>query len=454
MKTKLKCKSMLLFALLLGTLGFSQSKANKPNVIVIYTDDQGYADMNIYGSKDLYTPHMDSLARSGVRFTQFYSASPICSPSRASLLTGRYPQRAGLPEMASSHEGDAGMPGDQFTMAELFKSGGYYTEHIGKWHVGYSKETEPNAQGFDYSFGFMGGCIDNYSHFFYWQGPNRHDLWRNGKEIYEPGEYFPDLMVSEAKTLFKERKDNKQPFFLYWAINVPHYPLQPKKKWMDYYKDLPMPRKLYAAFVSTMDERIGQLLGALKASGLADNTIVVLQSDQGFSREVRTFGGGGSAGQFRGSKFSLFEGGVRVPAIISWPGKIKPNQVRDQLAANIDWFPTLAELCGIALPNRKIDGKSLVNIIKNDDSKTEHPDFYWQSLGSKTNPQWSVRSGDWKLLHNPYEAKKEELTANHFFLVNIKTDPSEQHNVATEHPDIVKRLTALHNSWIAKVNEQ
>src|SRR5690606_22167994 len=132
------------------------------------------------------TPNMDALAKRGVRFTQFYSTSPICSPSRASLLTGRYPQRAGLPNMASSMKGEAGMPGSQFTLGELFKTGNYRTAHIGKWHVGYSKDTGPNAQGFDYSFGFMGGCIDNYSHFFYWNGPNRHDMWRNGEEIYEP----------------------------------------------------------------------------------------------------------------------------------------------------------------------------------------------------------------------------------------------------------------------------
>ncbi|MFI2744433.1 sulfatase [Zhouia sp. PK063] len=446
---------LLLCTLFLSKTAVAQEPSKgKPNVIIIYTDDQGYADMNIYGSKDLYTPYMDELAKSGIRFTQFYSAAPICSPSRASLLTGRYPQRAQLADMASSNEGDAGMPGSQYTMAEMFKDAGYFTAHIGKWHLGYTKETEPNDQGFDYSFGFMGGCIDNYSHFFYWNGPNRHDLWRNGKEIYKPGQFFPNLMVTEAKALFHEMKRDKKPFFLYWAINVPHYPLQPEKKWLDYYKNLPMPRKIYAAFVSTMDERIGALMGALEAAGLKDNTIIVFQSDQGFSHEGRTFGGGGSAGPFRGSKFSLFEGGVRVPAMISWPGKIQPNQVRNQLAANIDWFPTLAAMCNITLPNRKIDGKSLVNIINDKNAYTNHEQFYWQSRGSKNSPQWSVRFGDWKLLHNPYEAKKEELNANEFFLANIKDDAGEQHNVADEHPDIVKRLTDLYENWIHQVYEQ
>jgi arylsulfatase A len=439
----------------IGAISLAYTKkqaARKPNVIVIYTDDQGYADMNIYGSKDLYTPNMDGLAKSGVRFTQFYSTSPICSPSRAALLTGRYPQRAGLPLMGPSKEGVPGMSGDQYTLGELFKDAGYKTAHIGKWHVGYSKDTEPNAQGFDYSYGFMGGCIDNYSHFFYWDGPNRHDLWKNGAEIYEPGRYFPDLMVDEAGKFMAENKD--KPFFMYWAINNPHYPLQGSKKWLDYYKDLPSPRNKYAATISTMDENIGNLLKKLDALGLRENTIIVFQSDQGFSREDRTFGGGGSAGVYRGSKFSLFEGGVRVPAIISWQKHIPVNQVRTQVAANTDWFPTLAEYCDIKMPNRKLDGQSLVPIINSATAQTAHAMLNWQSGGGANNPQWSVLDGDWKLLHSPLEAKKEDLNAQGYILVNLKDDPSEQHNLADTHPDIVKRLEAAHKTWLEEVFTQ
>lgn len=438
---------------LLGQNTYSQTHV-KPNVILIYADDQGWADLHAYGSADLSTPILDSLAYSGVRFTQFYSASPICSPSRASMLTGRYPQHAGLPEMASSQKGDAGMPAYQYTLGELFRDAGYETAHIGKWHVGYTPETMPNAQGFDYSYGFMGGCIDNYSHFFYWNGPNRHDLWRNGEEIYESGSYFPDLMVRETNAFLEKNKE--KPFFLYFAINVPHYPLQGEKKWLDYYQKegLASPRDKYAAFVSTMDEKIGLVLAKLKSLGLADNTIVVFQPDQGFSEEERTFGGGGSAGIFRGSKFSLFEGGTRVPAIISWPKHIQPNQVRDQLAANIDWFPTLAEYCGISVADKKIDGKSLVPVIENRDAPSLHDAFFWKSGGTKDNPQWAVRRGDWKLLHNPAQAQKQELDENGLFLVNISKDPAEQHNRAKEHPAVVKDLRERYEKWLSEVYKQ
>jgi arylsulfatase A len=433
-----------------------QSKTAKmhqrPNVVIIYSDDQGYADLNIYGSKDLATPNLDRLARQGTRFTQFYAASAICSPSRASLMTGRYPQRAGLVGNAGNLYGTGGMPGSQYTIAEMFKAGGYKTAHIGKWHMGYSPETMPNAQGFDYSFGFMGGCIDNYSHFYYWGGPNQHDLWRNGKEVYYPGKYFPDMMVAEAGKFLTENVHT--PFLMYFAINSPHYPLQPEVKWLDYYKNLPMPRRMYAAYTSTMDEKVGELLKKLDALGLSKNTIVVFQSDQGFSKEERTFGGGGSAMPYRGSKESLFEGGIRVPAFIRWPGHIPVNAVRRQFATNIDWYVTLAEYCNIPLPNRVIDGRSIAKLIASDTAKTPHPVFYWQCLGSKVNPQWAVRDGDWKLLHNPLQSNPGDMDTAKFMLIDMKTDSTETTNLAAQHPDIVQALLKKYQGWIKDVVNQ
>ncbi|MCA8997277.1 MAG: sulfatase-like hydrolase/transferase, partial [Planctomycetaceae bacterium] len=187
-----------------------------PNVLLIYTDDQGSLDAQCYGSSDLATPTQDKLAATGVRFTQMYSPSAICSASRAGLMTGRFPARAGVPGNVSSQAGHAGMPTDEVTLAEYLKSHGYSTGHVGKWHLGYTPETMPNGQGYDSSFGHMGGCIDNYSHFFYWNGPNRHDLWRNGQEIWADGQFFPDLMVQECRTFIDAQ--GEKPFFLYWAI--------------------------------------------------------------------------------------------------------------------------------------------------------------------------------------------------------------------------------------------
>lgn len=424
----------------------AQKPAARPNVILIYTDDQGTLDLNIYGAKDLHTPNIDELARQGTRFTQFYAASPVCSPSRASLITGRYPQHAGLAGNASSTKGIAGMPGEQFTMAELFKSAGYATGHIGKWHMGYSKETQPNAQGFDYSFGHMGGCIDNYSHFFYWDGPNRHDLWRNGTEVWADGKYFPDLMLNETKQFIQTHR--QQPFFIYLAFNLPHYPLQGQEKWRNHYAALPKPRSDYAAAVSTVDEKIGEIIKVLKGSGLYENTIIVFQSDHGHSEEERTFGGGGYAGVYRGAKFSLFEAGIRVPAIISWPAHLPKNSVKHQLGANIDWMPTLAELCNITVPVA-IDGQSLAPIIRQNTEGNVDRVFYWQT-DLKGGRQWCVRQGPWKLLYNPVGADTTEMTASKFFLSNLQQNPAESINFASQHPAVVEKLAGLYKEWELK----
>ena len=428
--------------------------ASKPNVILIYTDDQGSVDVNCYGANDLITPHLDDLAARGIRFTQFYAAAPVCSPSRAAVLTGRVPQRAGVPGNVSSAQGMPGMPAEQITIAEMMKTAGYATGHVGKWHLGYTPETMPNGQGFEESFGHMGGCIDNYSHFFYWNGPNRHDLWQNGQEIWRAGRYFPDLMVQQGHEFIERNRD--KPFFLYWAINLPHYPLQGKAKWRDKYAHLDAPRRMYAEFISSMDEAIGELLTKLDALDLRDKTIVIFQSDHGHSHEERTFFGGGSAGPYRGAKFSLFEGGIRVPAIMSWPGELPEGAVRDQMATACDWLPTIAELCDVERPNRKLDGQSIVDVIRSTDAESPHNVFHWQSgQGSGGLRQWAVREGEWKLIGNPNDtSKKAAVTAaDKFFLVNLAQDVTEMKNLASDHPDIVQRLIKLHEQWLVELGE-
>ncbi len=440
MKSKmiLRILALAFLASLLST--FSVARAEQPNVLLIYTDDQGSLDANCYGSKDLTTPTQDHLAATGIRFTQMYSPSAICSASRAGLLTGRFPARAGVPGNVSSAYGQAGMPASEVTLAEMMKSAGYRTGHVGKWHLGYNDQTMPNAQGFDSSFGHMGGCIDNYSHFFYWNGPNRHDLWRDGTEIWEDGKFFPDLMVDECKKFIREKSES--PFFLYWAINVPHYPMQGTEKWREHYKHLESPRRMYAEFVSTMDEKVGEVLDFLKESKLRENTIVIFQSDHGHSTEERAFFGGGNSGPYRGAKGCLFEGGLRVPSFISWPGKLPQGEVREQMVMGCDWYPTIADLCEIDRPQHHLDGRSIKSVLLQND-KSPHEELFWQ-LGAGKKPQLAIRSGNWKLLINPQDrSKKGELgPQDGVFLCNLDHDPGEMKNVASKHPEIVEKLTA------------
>ncbi len=445
----MKRSTRYFIGVVVSALTLSLNAADRPNVLLIYADDLGSVDLNCYGATDLVTPHLDSLAERGVRFTQFYSAAPVCSPSRAALLTGRYPQRAGVPGNVSSSAGHAGMPTSQTTLAELLAPAGYYTAHVGKWHLGYTPETRPNGQGFDYSFGHMGGCIDNYSHFFYWNGPNRHDLHRNGVEVFEDGRFFPDLMVEEIEAILEHR--GQEPFFIYWAFNVPHYPYQGDEKWLRYYRDrLPYPRDLYAAFMSTLDERIGEVLRKLDALGLRDDTIIIFQSDNGHSEEERAHRGGGSAGPYRGQKFSLFEGGIRLPAIISWPNRLAQGETRDQLATACDWLPTLLDYCEVPLPSDlRLDGKSLRSVIKSPSAPSPHSAFHWESGGPRTKRQWAVRSGDWKLVANPRGGRVGES----LFLSNLAKDFTETRNLAHEYPEMVEKLRSLHQDWQLEVTQ-
>jgi arylsulfatase A-like enzyme len=426
-----------------------QAADRPPNVIIVYTDDQGSVDANCYGSTDLLTPNIDRLAKSGVRFTQMLAPSAICSASRAGLMTGRFPARAGVPGNVPSEKGKAGMPSSEVTLAEMLKAKGYATGHVGKWHLGYTPETMPNAQGFDHSFGHMGGCIDNYSHFFYWNGPNRHDLWENGTEIWRDGQYFGDLMTEQVTSFID--KNREQPFFLYWAINWPHYPLQGTEKWRKAYADkgLEHPRDKYAVFVSSTDELLGKLLDHLEDRELRENTLVIFQSDHGHSMEERTFFGGGNAGPYRGHKGTLFEGGLRVPSVVSLPGVIPQGETRDQLVTGCDWFPTIDELTGPTKDNSSPDspsrdGRSIVGVLKNADTDSPHERFYWQ-LGRGKNAQWAVREGEWKLIGNPRQPYEDELPAadRKEFLIHLSEDIGETTNVAKKHPEILDRLRKI-----------
>lgn len=422
----------------LASAAASAGTPAKPNVILIYTDDQGTLDAGCYGAPDLHTPNIDSLASDGIRFTQFYAA-PVSSASRASLMTGQFSLHAGL----TGNAGYKGLPLEKETLAERMHDNGYQTACIGKWHLGSWKEYAPNSRGFDYFWGFLGGCIDSYSHFYYWGGPNMHDLWENDREIYEPGKFFARETMNHIQSYIDSR-DKDSPFFLYWAINIPHYPLQPAEKWLDYYRELPSPRRMYAAFVSTFDEYLGELRIFLRSRGLDENTIIIFQSDNGHSTEVRTFGKGGYCGEYRGGKFSLFEGGIRVPAVISWPGHIPENEVRNQMAMNIDWFPTLAELCELDREGMDNDGKSLVPVIMDGTAASPH-----EVLHFDFEQQWAVRYGNWKLINNAIDVLPDDKNKviEGLFLSNVNIDPSERTDYKDKYPEVTEKLLSLRKEY-------
>ena len=448
----------LLFVLLSTTVHHvsADDKVDRPNVVIFYTDDQGTLDANCYGSKDLYTPNIDRLAKDGVRFTQAY-AHTVCCPSRAMLMTGRYPQRSGVNHWTQGNMKSArgiNMALSEITLAEALKKVGYKTALFGKWHLGAASTLGPTKQGFDEFVGHRGGFIDNYNHHFL-HGNGFHDLYNGTTEIFHKGTYFPDFMTNKALDYIDRNKHNN--FFMYVAYNIPHYPEQADKKFDKRYARLEMPRQSYAKMISTTDDRIGQVLKKLDEHDLTQRTIIIFMSDNGHSAEdggrIRTekhtsglpkghyyhaFGGGGNTGKWRGHKGNFLEGGIRVPAIISFPKALPKGIVRGQAITACDWMPTILELCNIQNTEKiHFDGASIINIIQNN-AKSHHRVMHWQ-----WHQYWAVREGYWKLIGHDRH--------NRFELYNLDDEQPEKINYAKQKPEIVKRLKILHDNWRAEV---
>lgn len=443
----------LLLICVLTTAGVAG--AERPNVVILFTDDQGTLDANCYGSRDLYTPHIDKLAATGVRFTQAY-AHTVCCPSRAMLLTGRHPQRGGVRFWTQGNmNGPRGinMALEEITLAEVLKGAGYRTALFGKWHLGAHRDFGPKKQGFDEFFGLRDGFIDNYNHYFL-HGKGFHDLYEGTAPVQADGKYFPDLMTRRALKFIDENKDG--PFLLYVPFNIPHYPEQALKQFGDRYSRLKdEARRSYGAMVSTTDHYIGQILDKLDAHHLRENTIVVYMSDNGHSEETGNrirvdnhnsglpkghfYGasGGGNTGKWLGQKGSFLEGGIRVPAIISFPGQLPQAQVRDQIITAMDWMPTILDLCNIKRRDLELDGSSLLPIIESKDAKSYYEVLHWQ-WGNR----WAVREGAWKLLGQNDKAQS---------LHNLNDPRPEKTDHRNDQPDIVSRLLTQHRIWANSV---
>lgn len=458
---------LLFVGICLASSCSSNGKNKKPNIVIIYTDDQGTLDAGCYGANDLYTPNIDRLASMGVRFTQAYSHT-VSSPSRAAMLTGRHPQRSGINDwpQADAHDEKRGvnMPLNEVTIAEVLKGNGYRTGLFGKWHLGSALEIGPQEQGFDHFYGFRSGFIDNYVHYFlHRQG--FHDLWDNKEEVFERDNYFPSLMTDRAIQFIEENR--KKPFFLYTAFNLPHYPEQPDSLFYSKYSGLSQPRKSYAAVMSTVDDKIGQIINKLEELDILSNTVIFFMSDNGHSTEMNAIsienhlsglpkgtnyganGGGGFTGKWRGAKKSFFEGGIRVPAIICYPGHFPKNVVRDQIISCMDFLPTICEITNSKLPDCKLDGYSLLPIIESKNSISQHQVLYFQWQDN-----WMVREGRWKLIDNTSRlsnAPEKILNMEYPFLADLESINPEEFNCAKEYPEIVEKLTELYEEWAADV---
>ncbi|MHC4678423.1 MAG: sulfatase-like hydrolase/transferase [Planctomycetota bacterium] len=393
----------------------------RPNIILIMADDLGYGDIGCYDSERIKTPNIDALARGGMKFTDYHSNCPVCSPTRAALLTGRYQQRAGIEGVvtAAKHR-HTGMALEEVTFAEVLKRRGYATGIFGKWHVGYSPEFNPARQGFDEFIGYVSGNVDFHSHI---DQAGFDDWWKNLEKAPEEG-YTTDLITEHGIDFIERHED--QPFCLYLPHEAPHYPYQGRN---DPPERLPGGKKgrkakgdqitrAYKEMVEVMDEGIGRIVATVRRLGLERKTFIFFCSDNGATKN-------GSNGVLAGYKGSLWEGGHRVPAVAYWPGKIKSGAVTNQTALGMDLFATMASIAGAELPaGLKLDGVNLLPMLV-DNGRLPERALFWRYRKER-----AVRKGPWKLLVQGRDVK----------LYNLDDDLGEKKNLAQAEPGRVKAL--------------
>jgi arylsulfatase A-like enzyme len=430
--------------------------ADRPNLIVIYTDDLGYGDLSCMGSEHVRTPHLDALADSGVRFTDWYSNCAVCSGSRAALMTGQYPDHAGVNGVLPGERTTEGLPTDKPTIASALRAEGYATALFGKWHLGVTERSQPHNFGFDHWFGFLAGCIDYYSHLFTYE-QNRgvdplHDLWENGREIWRNGEYMTQMITAGSVGFIYDRAAAGAPFFLYTSYNAPHYPMHAPALYMDRFAHLPWDKQVMAAMISCVDDGVGQIVAALEETGLRKDTFIFFSSDNGPSRETRNWLDGtkdpyygGATGGLKGHKGTLWDGGVRMPAIMSWPATIPGGRVSSAVGIMMDIFPTMLEAAGGDPARYELDGLSLLDLIAHD-AASPHDWIAWNLRGQR-----AIRRGDWKLVLNGIFRDSDERPPR-IWLSNLAEDFSESVNLADENPNEVWCLRELLDPWAEEQN--
>ncbi len=396
-----------------------QPKKNPPpNIICILVDDLGYGDLSCQGATDLLTPNIDRLGEQGITFKNFYANCPVCSPSRASLLTGKYPDMVGVPGVIRQFEDNSWgyLDPEAVLLPEVLKKKGYQTAIIGKWHLGFEEPNIPNSRGFDYFKGFLGDMMDDY-----WTHLRGGVNWmRFNQEVINPKGHATDLFTDWTIEYMKERENDKQPFFLYLAYNAPHFPIQPPEEYLKKVvareKSIDSKRAKNVAFIEHLDHSIGKIMKCLDETGLVENTLVVFTSDNGGSIPHAQ-----SNGALRGGKQQMFEGGIKVPALAFWKGKIQPGSQTETMALLMDLFPSFCKIAGADL-NHDVDGVDVSPTILGKPQITDNRFVFWvrREGGQKYNGQsyYAARYGPYKMLQNsafePYQ------------YYNLKDDPMEQ----------------------------
>jgi arylsulfatase A-like enzyme len=456
-----------------------------PNILIITADDLGLTDMSLYGGPHVDTPHMDAIGTEGVIFTDAYCTSPICSPSRASMLTGRYQQRYGYevqpqnryprnrleyyvfkffidtgnwvlveqPEVPRKKDiAKQGLPPSEITLAELLEAGGYETGIIGKWHLGFNDPFIPNNRGFDYQYGFYEAFslyapvdhpdIVNYRHDYF---ANKH-IWkqerkgpcaiRRNHEIIEEDEYLTTRIAEEAVRYLRDYRDNR--FFLNVSFSAPHTPFQAPEKYVDMFSHVEDKNKrVYYAMIKALDDGVGMIMHALEELGLEENTIVMFASDNGGA----TYTGATDNAPLKGGKFTNFEGGLSVPCMMRWKGVLPEGMLYEHPVSLLDFFNTAAAVTDIGLPDDRVyDGVDLIPYLTGEKLERPHDALFWRAGYNK-----AVRKGPWKLIIDE--------KAGRTLLYNLEADRTEQNNLAEEQPDIVRELKQVLSEWEKELME-
>lgn len=416
------------------------AQTNKPNIVFILADDLGYGDLSCYGQQDFNTPHIDSIAKDGLKFLQAYSNSASCTPTRVALITGRYQMRlkVGTEEpLQSDSPKDAGLSPEHPTMPGQLKKIGYSTTLIGKWHLGNLPNFGPLKSGYDNFYGVFSGTTDYFKH----DSKSSTPLYEQEVAIDRQG-YITNLFGDRAVETINRHAQNKTPFFMSVHFNAPHYPWEGPNDEAESKRIKALIHrdggnlKVFASMVQSMDENVGKILKALSDKGLSDNTIVIFTSDNGGERFSRTW-------PFSGMKNELLEGGLRIPSIIKWPGKISPDQTTQQVSISMDWMPTLlAATGGFADPAYPPDGENLLPQILNTKTPIKERKLFWRF---KVASQRAIRDGDYKYLQ----------IANNEFLFNVVEDQRERANLKDRHKDIFDRLKNEWSNWnLSMLNER